>query len=265
MRLLLVSDLHYSLPQLDWVVGVASEYDLVVIAGDHLDIASALPLEAQSLVILRYFDLLREAGRVVVSSGNHDLTGPDANGEQAALWLGAARSAGIPTDGDSLVLPSDGSEGAGDGDTLVTICPWWDGPIGRDATDAQLAADGARRPARWLWVYHWPPVGSPTCWTGSRHYGDADLVGWIDQHRPDIVLSGHVHQPPFKPDGAWADRIGDTWVFNPGKQSGPIPTHIELDIEPGPGPTRGFASWWSMMGREEIDLSSPVTPPRTLF
>jgi Icc-related predicted phosphoesterase len=114
-------------------------------------------------------------------------------------------------------------------------------------------------------VYHWPPVGSPTCWTGSRHYGDADLVGWIDQHRPDIVLSGHVHQPPSKPGGAWADRIGDTWVFNPGKQSGPIPTHIELDIEPGPGPTRGTARWWSIMGSEEIDLSSPVTPPRTVF
>ena len=95
------------------------------------------------------------------------------------------------------------------------------------------------------------------CMAGIRF---ADYVS-----RPDVVLSGHVHQPPFKPDGAWADRIGDTWVFNPGKQSGPIPTHVELDIEPGPGPTRGFASWWSIMGREEIDLSSPVTPPRTLF
>ena len=27
----------------------------------------------------------------------------------------------------------------------------------------------------------------------------------------------------------------------------------------------GSPSWWSIMGREEIDLSSPVTPPRTLF
>ena len=29
MRMLLVSDLHYSLRQLDWVMSVASDYDLV--------------------------------------------------------------------------------------------------------------------------------------------------------------------------------------------------------------------------------------------
>ncbi len=34
MRILLVSDLHYALPQLDWVVRVGPDFDLVVIAGD---------------------------------------------------------------------------------------------------------------------------------------------------------------------------------------------------------------------------------------
>ena len=33
MRILLVSDLHYALPQLDWVVRVGPDYDLVVVAG----------------------------------------------------------------------------------------------------------------------------------------------------------------------------------------------------------------------------------------
>ena len=82
MRLLLVSDLHYTLPQLDWVVRVAPGYDLVVVAGESLDVGSAVPLDVQTLVILRYLALLQAAGRVVVSSGNHDLTGPDAAGEQ---------------------------------------------------------------------------------------------------------------------------------------------------------------------------------------
>ena len=40
MRILLVSDLHYTLKQFDWVASVASEYDLVVVAGDSLSIAS---------------------------------------------------------------------------------------------------------------------------------------------------------------------------------------------------------------------------------
>ena len=153
MRILLVSDLHYTLPQLDWVVRMAPTFDLVVLAGDHLDIASPVPLNAQTVVLLRYLAMLEST--VAVASGNHDLTGPDARGEQAALWLPAARRERLGTDGDSLVI----------GDTLVTICPWWDGPIGREALEAQLAADAARRPARWIWIYHWPPLGSPTCWT----------------------------------------------------------------------------------------------------
>ena len=253
MRILLVSDLHYSLPQLDWVVAAQPEFDLVVLAGDHLALNSSVSLDAQTVVILRYLSLLHAGGLVAASSGNHDLTGPDADGEQAALWLEEARAAGVPTDGASMTI----------GDTLITICPWWDGPVGRDAVAAQLAADGARRPERWIWVYHWPPLGSPTCWTGRTHYGDADLVGWIDEHRPDIVLTGHVHEPPFKPDGAWADRIGDTWVFNPGRQIGSIPARIELDLAADPADCH--ATWTSMMGVEEFRLSDAAAPERAVF
>ena len=249
LRILLVSDLHYTLPQLDWVVRVAPSFDLVVLAGDQLDISSTVSLDAQSVVILRYVSLLQAAGRVAISSGNHDLTGPDAQGEQCALWLAEARAAGVPTDGDSLRI----------GDTLITICPWWDGPNGRAALDAQFAADALARPARWIWVYHWPPLGSPTCWTGRRHYGDADLVGWIAQHQPDMVLAGHVHEPPFKPTGSWADRIGNTWVFNAGRQIGPVPAHIEIDFG------AGTASWRSMLGVEDLRLADTQAPPRCVF
>lgn len=249
MRILLVSDLHYSLRQLDWVVGAAAGFDLVVLAGDHLDISSSVSLDAQVVVMLEYLSLLHSAGRVVVSSGNHDLTGADGNGERAATWLDDARTIGIPTDGDSLLVD----------DTLITICPWWDGPAGRIAVAAQLAADAARRPARWIWVYHWPPLGSPTCWTGRRHYGDTDLGGWIAEHRPDAVLTGHVHDPPFRPDGAWADRIGDTWVFNPGRQIGHTPARVELNLD------HGVATWTSLLGTEDVDLMSTSTPQRTVF
>ena len=249
MRILLVSDLHYTLPQWDWVVRSASRFDLVVLAGDSLDIASAVPLEAQAVVTLRYLALLRAAAPVVIASGNHDLTGPDARGEQSALWLAGARDAGVPTDGDSWLAT----------DALVTVCPWWDGPLGRAALEAQLAADASRRPMHWLWVYHWPPLGSPTCWTGKRHYGDAELGGWIARHAPDIVLAGHVHEPPFKPTGSWADRIGHTWVFNAGRQIGPVPAHIEIDLG------AGHASWHSMLGSEALQLSDTAAPARTSF
>ena len=249
MRILLVSDLHYTLPQLDWVVGVAPSFDLVALAGDHLDISSPVSLDAQTVVILKYLSLIKGSTDVAVSSGNHDLTGPDAEGEQAALWLEEARAAGVPTDGDSLQLA----------DTLVTICPWWDGPIGRDKLQARLHDTALQRPNRWIWVYHWPPLGSPTCWTGRRDYGDTELGGWIDSHQPDFVLTGHVHEPPFKPAGSWADRIGNTWILNPGRQIGPVPCHIEIDTE------AGIAVWRSLMGEESLNLADAAAPPRTVF
>jgi Icc-related predicted phosphoesterase len=249
VRILLVSDLHYALPQLDWVVAASQSYDLVVLAGDTLNIRSAVPLEAQSEVALQYLSRLQAETALVVASGNHDLTGPDPAGEQSALWLKNARSAGVPTDGSSLSI----------GDALVTICPWWDGPIGRVAVAEQLVADRDRRPRWWLWAYHWPPLGSPTCWTGRRDYGDSDLRGWIGELGPDMVLAGHVHQSPFRPDGAWADRLGPTWVFNPGNQIGPVPTHIEIDLD------AGWARWSSLLGVEQIDLAATEAPARTLF
>ncbi len=249
MRILLVSDLHYSLPQLDWVVRTGPEFDLVVVAGDTLSIRSPVPLEAQSVIALEYLSLLQSVTSIAVSSGNHDLTGPDAHGEQSALWLEEARASGIPTDGDSLTV----------GDTLLTLCPWWDGPIGRARVAEQLAADGARRPRHWVWVYHWPPIGSPTCWTGRKDYGDSDLAAWIGEHEPDLVLTGHVHESPFKPDGNWADRLGRTWVFNAGSQIGSVPTHVVVDL------AAHRATWSSMLGTEEIDLAAPAAPARSVF
>jgi predicted phosphodiesterase len=250
VRILLVSDLHYTLPQLDWVVRAAPDHDLVVLAGDHLDANSAVSLDAQSLVLLRYFSLMKPRTALVLASGNHDLTGADANGERASLWLPQCRREGVATDGDALVV----------GDTLVTVCPWWDGPIGRAALEAQLAADAKRRPGRWIWVYHWPPMNSPTCWTGKRFYGDPDLAGWIGTFRPDMVLTGHVHQAPFKEAGHWADRIdGKTWVFNAGRLIGPVPPHIVIDL------AAGTATWRSLMGEETLQLSASEAPARTVF
>jgi Icc-related predicted phosphoesterase len=249
LRILLVSDLHYTLPQLDWVVTAAPDFDLVVLAGDTLSIRSAVPLEVQPIVVVEYLSMLQSVTRVALSSGNHDLTGPDSEGEQAALWLEEVRDLGVATDGDSLAL----------GDTLVTVCPWWDGPLGQKRVAEQLVADGARHAARWLWVYHWPPTGSATCWTGRREYGDPDLRSWIEEHQPDVVLTGHVHESPFKPDGAWADRIGRSWVFNAGNQIGRVPAHVTLDL------STGQVRWQSMLGTELVDLTGATVPARSVF
>jgi len=149
-------------------------------------------------------------------------------------------TAGVFVDGTRLETESE----------VVSVCPWWDGPLTRELVDRQLAEDAALvGDRRWIWVYHAPPDASPTSWTGKRHYGDQDLVAWIEQHRPGIVLCGHVHESPFASEGAWVDRIGSTLVFNAGRQRGPVPTCIELDTE------TGRATWHSLAGDEEGSLA----------
>ena len=252
MRCLLVADIHYSLPQLDWLARVAPSFDLVVVAGDLLDLSSMVDFSAQIVVAQKYIRRIASRTRVLVCSGNHDLDRHGEDGEKIAEWLQEAGDAIIAVDGSSVLQD----------DTLFSLCPWWDGPLARERLEKQLAEDAARRPLRWVWVHHAPPVGSPTSWAGSRSMGDADLVRWIGLYQPDIVLSGHVHQSPFVRDGSWADRIGSTWVFNPGHQYGAPPAYVIFDT------WQARAVWISALGVQSVDLGQalerPIPPLSTL-
>lgn len=246
MKCLLVSDLHYAIAQFDWVHHVADGFDAIVIAGDHLDISSMVTLDAQIAVILRYLRRLQAKTRVLVCSGNHDLNATGSDGEKVARWMSRIRDLDIATDGDTL-LSDDG--------TLFTICPWWDGPKARAAVAAQLSTDATRSKTRWIWIYHAPPDDSPVSWAGQRHFGDTDLSAWIAQYQPAMVLTGHIHQSPFRQGGSWVDKIGPTWVFNSGRQIGPIPTHTIIDTD------TGRAEWFSAAGPQYVELEKPLVRP----
>src|SRR5215469_2955885 len=81
MRCLVVADLHYSLPQFDWLLAAAPEFDLVIFAGDALDISSMVDFRAQILVVKKYLSMLSGRTRVILCSGNHDLDERSAEGE----------------------------------------------------------------------------------------------------------------------------------------------------------------------------------------
>jgi Icc-related predicted phosphoesterase len=245
MRILLVSDLHYALSQFDWTAAVAAHFDAVVIAGDLLDIASTVDGGVQIIVILKYLKRLKGCTQLIVCSGNQDLDVRDAAGEKIARWMGQVRQMGVPTDRDTIVL----------GNTLVTICPWWDGPRTKQAVQAQIERDSTIPRTSWIWVYHAPPAGSPTCWDGRHAYGDSELARWIETYKPDFVFAGHIHQAPFESGGSWADRVGPTWVFNCGRQTGPTPCHIIIDTA-----TRE-AAWFSLAGAEIAHLDQPLHRP----
>lgn len=111
------------------------------------------------MVIERYVALIRSNCLVVVSSGNHDLTGPDATGEQCALWIDHLRSPGVFVDGGSLLI----------GHLPITVFPWSDGDIGRAAVAEQLAA----------WIHEHQPY---VVLTGHVHQSPfTPAGGWADR------------------------------------------------------------------------------------
>ena len=240
MRLFAVADLHYSLPQFDWVLDIAPDFDVVVMAGDHprprLDRRWA---RAEPSWCANISSRLRAETELVICSGNHDL-----DVTQRRRREGRQMARGCPSRRESRRTESsiqlDG--------TLFTVCPWWDGPIVKAGIATQLAerrdqagqavdldpSRAARQVAHQL---------------GRRQiFWRCRAEEWIEQYRPDMVLSGHVHQSPFVKDGSWVDRIGPTWVFNTGQQFGAPPAHIIIDTD------AGEALWFSSAGNQYVRL-----------
>ncbi len=240
MKILHLADLHYTLKQLDWLGEAAQKFDVVVIAGDLLDLVSIVELDVQILVVMKYLRRLHPAVPLLVSSGNHDLNAENDDGERYARWMRHVRELGIPTDGDSWEKNG----------ILFTICPWWDGEASKAAVAAQLERDAARPKDHWYWIYHAPPIATEVSWDGKRDFGDHALRKWIEHYQPDLVLGGHIHQAPFSKGGNWVDQLGKTWIVNNGKQIGPVPTFAVIDTD------AQTAQWPSLAGHERMHFAT---------
>jgi Icc-related predicted phosphoesterase len=243
MKLLAVSDLHFGLPQFDWIALQAERFDGVIIAGDLLDIAGHLDLDAQITVVAKYLRTLASRTRLFVCSGNHDGDEATVDQEYVARWLLRVRAEGLTVDGSGLDL----------GAYRVSVCPWWDGPATRSAMQAFLERERALATDGWIWVHHAPPDKLGVSWTGKAFHGDPFLTDTIRELKPTLVFSGHIHDSPFRSGGTWASRLGDTWIFNAGRTSGAPPAVIELDL------ASQTATWISQAGVESVDLREP--PP----
>lgn len=251
MKLLAVSDLHYALPQFEWLVDRAPGYDAIVIAGDLLDLSSPVDLDTQIIVVSKYLDRIREDTALFVGSGNHDGDVPLGGGDFAAQWLLELGRRDLIVDGQTGWLGRD----------KITICPWWESQESKARMVSMLRAQASseRQSNHWIWVHHAPPNGYPVAWTGKEFAGDAILAGLIEVLQPSLVFCGHIHNAPFYAAGSWASRIGETWVFNPGRQIGPSPAFIRLDLR------TMVAEYRSLETAETIRLiaASEPLPPST--
>lgn len=240
MKVLTVGDLHYNVRQFDWLVAEAAEFDMIIIAGDLLNIAGHLDLDTQILVVGKYLERLDKLTTLLVCSGNHDGDRKSESGEFFADWLESSALGQIHGDGASLRM----------GDWLFSVCPWWDGPVGRQRVDQFLETEAAKVENAWFVIHHAPPTETRPAWTGKRDFGDSHLRAFVQKHSPDIVLSGHIHNAPFRQENGWYDRIGRTWIFNAGYQMGNLPPYLVFDL------TAGRVEWSSLAGREAVRFAA---------
>ena len=200
MRVLAVSDLHYRLPHYDWLVEAAARRRRRRARRATWRTSRARCRTRCRSSCSTATSTGSPSRRVVLAaSGNHDLDGPGEHGEQVAGWLRRprARPASTPTAQPSTSTAR-GSRCARGGTGRAPARP-------SAPSSPRLRSTGR---TRWVWLYHAPPAGTVLCKDGRREFPDHDLAGWIDEHQPDLVLCGHIHQAPWVDGGSWHARLG---------------------------------------------------------
>src|SRR5437667_5595888 len=104
MRALVVADLHYSLPQFDWLLAAAPQFDLVIFAGDALDVGSAVDFRAQIVVVKKYLTLLSGITKVILSPGINNPDNATREAEKTSLWIAGSANSAFPATADALTI-----------------------------------------------------------------------------------------------------------------------------------------------------------------
>lgn len=169
-----------------------------------MDAASPAPLVRQIHHCRECLLTLASSTTIVACSGNHD---EDEGGSPAheKSWLSSMSARNLTVDGGTVQV----------GGWIIESVGWLGYPsvLG----DSSIA------------VCHSPPDRCSTSITRAREedHGDALLGDQLRAHRgPRMCLGGHVHSPC-----GWAEQIGSSWSFNPGRSDSRIPNHIILDLE----------------------------------
>lgn len=202
MTILHVSDFHYYRPWFDWLLDEAPPHDLLVISGDFLEPASAMPRRSQIEWVSSWLN--DYPGPLLACSGNSDLEWDATSNRWApAYWLRALERPNLWTDGAEVAMDR----------VRVRSVGWTTHPKGS-------AAD--------VWVAHAAPSGSMTSTrVDGSEAGDLNLVDPVRTFAPRLILSGHVHDP-----ASWCEERDGTVCLNPGRKvHAAFPNHILVNTD----------------------------------
>ena len=269
MRILLTADLHRDKTKLRWVLEDAPAHDVLLVAGDFLDIFSTTGFTEQKSEIIRWKSSVLARGRGLAwCSGNHDFFQRERSPISVAspLWMREASSThNFVADGESRILETSG------GRIAVTTLPW---PVNGDdivvngyrTTYVDFAQALLRTGKKlqteegipWIVLCHEPPGNTPLAAGYMEHEADVALT-LIEAAEPDFSLHGHVHEAPTSPGGLWIWQVGKTVSFNAGQSPAGEPPHfIVLDLR-GPG---NYTAIWSGAGRVlRAEVRPDAQPP----
>jgi Icc-related predicted phosphoesterase len=241
MKILHLSDLHFNQTWLDWATHKATNYDLVCVSGDLLDMFSRKGHFWGVITVKKWTE--RFPTNLALCSGNHDGSSPDRIPDTGLLpmlqaedrreaekllllerWMDALERPGLITDNRTRLVET------ASGPVVVTTLPYnfW----GQAPPKGLLKDGGQLRKecnAPWIVLHHEPPSSELV----GGFFGNRGLSERIVSYSPDFVLSGHIHLQPYR--GDFAERLGRTWCFNPGAPdeigtaAAAEPNHIVID------------------------------------
>lgn len=206
MRILHTADIHANHEWFEWIANNCMAFDLLVIAGDLLNLFSNIRQHDQAKAVRSWLSALK--AQTIVCTGNHDhWVAPHGIIDTAAegRWLASLNGHGniVATDGNSVRL----------NEVTFVVNGWGQRPTsGGD-----------------ILVTHAPPAGNPCATSNGYDFGDPELLYTTGQ-RPKLILAGHVHHPV-----AYSTRLSDDLVVLVSGQDdhSPIPSHWLINTDRG--------------------------------
>ena len=265
MKILLLSDIHFNRTWYDLIL--RQKVDAVFIAGDLLNGFTEEGLIPQMLWLAEWCSQCKIP--LALSSGNHDanelggafgveslsafpLSQQVMLGKMlsAGHWMDVLERPGLITDGRTALLET------ANGAMMVTTLPF-NFAAEDSLLEEKLLSEGAKRRRElripWIVLHHDPPADTAV----GGMMGDPSFFYRIREYCPSFVLSGHLHDQPYV--GSFADKIDNTWCFNPGYplqsqvKKAKFPNHILLDLK------QSTATWYATPPTGTLTLEKKIS------
>jgi Icc-related predicted phosphoesterase len=194
MKIVSFGDVHMATRNLARMDDVLRDTDLVIVSGDLTNFGGR---DDAAKVIA---DVRRSCGRVLALPGNLDI----------AEVIPYLEQEGVALHGRGMVVDGIGIFGCGGSNITPFKTPT---EFAEDEIYATLVrGHGQVRDVRPLLMICHPPPFETRCdrIVGGRAVGSTAARRFIEEFRPDVCISGHIHE------SAGVDTIGPTKIFNAG-------------------------------------------------